>query len=742
MTERGRAPAGTVLAFGLLAAYGALRWATMLGAPPAGRLAGLVVLACLIAALGDGLRAQDGRVRAASATVIALAALAMIPLAGIPLGWVADVRIAATARAIREGLSQLPGVLVPYRGSDPWTRAVIVLGAGLLMLGGALTLATAGQAGVGRRSVGEARLAGAALPLIVLAAVPSALASPRFVWLHGLATFTLLALFILRERIPRGRAVGATLLIAVAAGAALLAGPALAGRRPWISVTQLASRLGSSTERFSWRQTYGRLDWPRSGDTVLSVHAQFGSYWKAENLDVFNGRAWVEGAVGLPTGIGAVAPVNLDRWTQRLTITLGSISTRQVIVAGTAQPPALGGATARPAPSPGTFVSDRPLGQGVRYRVLAYTPLPDAAELAAAGTRYPLPAIAPELTMELPGRRGRPGLAIEFGSYASDVQLVPFDGRTTAQEQTLLDDSPYRRAWLLAQRLAAPTATPYAYVEAVRRYLVRHLRYDESPPPARYPLLSFLFGARRGYCQQFAGAMALLLRMGGVPARVATGFTTGAPSRRPGTYEVSDLDAHSWVEAWFPAYGWVELEATPAADPALGGGSALPASLTGLSGTRAVAAARVQSRGHSAGAATAGRHPQSRRSQQGSGVPWQLGAVAVLLLVAALLAVAVLRRRPAPSAEQRLRELERALARCGELRGPAVTLATLERRFADRPAAAAYIAAIRDARFAPRAAEATDGGRSALRSALAHGRGLSGRLRALIALPPAPRRRA
>src|SRR3712207_2294936 len=62
--------------------------------------------------------------------------------------------------------------------------------------------------------------------------------------------------------------------------------------------------------------------------------------------------------------------------------------------------------------------------------------------------------------------------------------------------------------------------------------------------------------------------MALLLRMGGVPARVATGFTTGSLDRQQNEYVVRDLDAHSWVEAWFPGYGWVTRDPTPAAAPA------------------------------------------------------------------------------------------------------------------------------------------------------------------------------
>ena len=91
----------------------------------------------------------------------------MFPLSGFPLHWALHLQIARTADAINNGMASLPLVIVPYHSRDPWTTAVIVLGAGLLLLGGALTLASS------RRPVGEARLAGAALPMVVLAIVPS-----------------------------------------------------------------------------------------------------------------------------------------------------------------------------------------------------------------------------------------------------------------------------------------------------------------------------------------------------------------------------------------------------------------------------------------------------------------------------------------------------------------------------------------------------------------------------------------
>ena len=62
--------------------------------------------------------------------------------------------------------------------------------------------------------------------------------------------------------------------------------------------------------------------------------------------------------------------------------------------------------------------------------------------------------------------------------------------------------------------------------------------------------------------------MALMLRMGGVPARVATGFSPGGYSDRKKAWIVRDTDAHAWVEIWFDEYGWVTVDPTPSATPA------------------------------------------------------------------------------------------------------------------------------------------------------------------------------
>ena len=68
---------------------------------------------------------------------------------------------------------------------------------------------------------------------------------------------------------------------------------------------------------------------------------------------------------------------------------------------------------------------------------------------------------------------------------------------------------------------------------------------------------------KRGYCQHFAGAMALMLRYLGIPARVAAGFSSGVYDEERKQWTVYDRDAHTWVEVWFNGYGWLPFDPTP-----------------------------------------------------------------------------------------------------------------------------------------------------------------------------------
>jgi hypothetical protein len=260
-------------------------------------------------------------------------------------------------------------------------------------------------------------------------------------------------------------------------------------------------------------------------------------------------------------------------------------------------------------------------------------------------------------------------------------------------------------------------------------YLSHGFSYNENTPVHQYPLEAFLFTDKYGYCQQFAGAMAMLLRMGGVPARVAVGFTTGAYNTSGHDYVVGDIDAHAWVEAWFPHYGWVRFDPTPAAAPARGGKlsivSAAPSLKPGAQGPSGV-------RGLGSGPTGA---PTAAKSHAGASPLVWIVPLAVLAAVAALL-LAMTRTTGEPSADEMLAELERALTRSGRTISAGVTLAELERRFRTSPEAAAYIRAIRMARFAGDGRPPTTDQRRALRTQLRAGLGMGGLLRGLCALPP------
>ena len=118
----------------------------------------------------------------------------------------------------------------------------------------------------------------------------------------------------------------------------------------------------------------------------------------------------------------------------------------------------------------------------------------------------------------------------------------------------------------LAARIVSGAQTPYDRALQIQNYLRGPLfKYDLNPPasPSQSALVDFLFRTRTGFCQQFAGAYAVLAREVGLPTRVAVGFTEGYGPDAQGYYHVKDADAHAWPEVWFDGFGWVSFEPTP-----------------------------------------------------------------------------------------------------------------------------------------------------------------------------------
>jgi hypothetical protein len=83
------------------------------------------------------------------------------------------------------------------------------------------------------------------------------------------------------------------------------------------------------------------------------------------------------------------------------------------------------------------------------------------------------------------------------------------------------------------------------------------------------PLADFLFHVKRGHCEYFSTAMAVMLRTRGIAARVVNGFLPGEYNDAAAAYTVRQSDAHSWVEVYFPeSQSWVTFDPTPAAGKA------------------------------------------------------------------------------------------------------------------------------------------------------------------------------
>lgn len=121
----------------------------------------------------------------------------------------------------------------------------------------------------------------------------------------------------------------------------------------------------------------------------------------------------------------------------------------------------------------------------------------------------------------------------------------------------------------LAVQLTATEPTPYERARAIEQYL-RSYPYtlDVPRPPSNQDLVNFfLFNLRQGYCDYYASAMVTLARAAGIPARLAIGYASGTYNLNSKRFIVTQADAHSWVEVYFPGIGWVPFEPTAAQPP-------------------------------------------------------------------------------------------------------------------------------------------------------------------------------
>ncbi len=288
---------------------------------------------------------------------------------------------------------------------------------------------------------------------------------------------------------------------------------------------------------------------PRLSDQiVMTVEADRPSFWRATTYDTWDGRDWTRGSTResglLPEGDGwqAVIPSPEDPApdhgiANRQTFTMHAEYAEELFAA----PSPIRVRADRPVNqlADGTLLSPRddPLGTGTSYTVESRVPNATAARLAAAPAG-PVPRNVEELDLTAP---------------TASARLRRLTGSITAH---------------------APNV--YAKVQAIIDWLGAHTKYslDAPLPPDGTPdtVDWFVFQSKRGWCEQISSALTVMLRIAGVPARVATGFATGSADPITGRYTVRERDAHAWTEVYFPGVGWQGFDPTShvplAGDPA------------------------------------------------------------------------------------------------------------------------------------------------------------------------------
>ncbi len=367
------------------------------------------------------------------------------------------------------------------------------------------------------------------------------------VW-EGGAVVTLAALWLFDQREVLARRVF---------GAAAVAGVALAvvasPDDSWLKALAHASDK-PHIRRFDPTQSYGALRGERDGTVLARIRSPRDSYWRMRALDVVDSRGWRTATLRSPAPLPEPAA-----HPEHATVEIRALRSRYAIGPGRIESVPSGGFHV---PLSGdSWRLDPTPGRGERYRVRAESVHPSRQQLERVASPTD-PRVRDYLRIVEPG-----------GSWTAPAAFgEPRDPRADAA----LRSHGYARTLALARRLAAGAGSQAELVRHVKAFLASY-RYSTDAPDHGRPLDAFLFKDRAGSCQHFAGAAALLLRLAGVPARVAVGFAPGVAGP-DGRWVVRDRDAHAWVEVWYQGLGWVVFDPTPRA-----------AKVAGLSQTSALA---------------------------------------------------------------------------------------------------------------------------------------------------------
>ncbi len=263
----------------------------------------------------------------------------------------------------------------------------------------------------------------------------------------------------------------------------------------------------------------------RSDKVLFEVRADFESYWRSSALPEFDGRTW-----GLP-----------DQPLQSADDTLGAPRSGAVQLRQEVTIRALGGTLVPAAPDP--FQATGPSGRNDLRWVPATSTLVMVDDDLEPGDVISIVSASPRFDPE--------ALAVATSTDAGDDVYTE-----------LPEDLPPIVAET-ARQVTAGSTGPFDAARMLQGWFQREFDYslEVQSGHGNSAIESFL-RERVGYCEQFAGTYAAMMRTLGYPARVAVGFTAGTETA-PGAFSVLGRNAHAWPEVWFDGLGWVAFEPTP-----------------------------------------------------------------------------------------------------------------------------------------------------------------------------------